>query len=152
MSNNLVSVVASLLAGGSQWPLFLYGPTGTGKTCAALALCDHVETAAYFTHEDICETVMGSDEEEKFNTWGMIAGKSLVVLDEIGARGVARELGYSTMRKVLDHREQYHHRIAVYISNVEPEQIQNLFDDRVASRMLCGTWCCLDGKDRRGAT
>jgi hypothetical protein len=39
--------------------------------------------------------------------------------------------------------------VAIYISNLEPEAIARVYDDRIASRLLCGTWYKLDGEDRR---
>ena len=38
---------------------------------------------------------------------------------------------------------------AIYVSNVKPETLGTLYDDRIASRVLCGSWYELVGDDRR---
>ena len=38
---------------------------------------------------------------------------------------------------------------SIYISNLSPQQLHTAFDDRIASRLLCGTLHELDGNDRR---
>ena len=78
------------------------------------------------------------------------AGTSpLVVLDEVGARQKVGDLQYSTIKNFADVRELDHGRVAIYISNLAPEAIGRVYDDRIASRMLCGRWFSLGGTDRR---
>jgi hypothetical protein len=89
------------------------------------------------------------------NHWGIIdpilqsESDRLVVLDEIGARQKVTDLHYSAVKEFADVRELDHSGVAIYISNLEPMQLANVYDDRIASRLLCGTWYKLDGKDRR---
>ena len=54
----LLGTLRGLCAGKLRWPLFLHGTVGTGKTCAALALCDVVRRAAYCTAEDAADWIM----------------------------------------------------------------------------------------------
>jgi hypothetical protein len=39
--------------------------------------------------------------------------------------------------------------VAVYVSNVAPNELASMYDDRICSRLLCGTWFELKGPDRR---
>ena len=74
-----------------------------------------------------------------------VSGRQLLDLP----RGVAGELEYNAVRRFADSREQMADRRAIYISNVSADDIRKIYDDRVASRILCGTWFELSGEDRR---
>jgi hypothetical protein len=141
----LIELFHSLVTGRAKWPLFLYGPAGGGKTAAALALCDLVPTATYATVEDLADATMCQDSD----LWYRAAVKHLAVLDELGARERVGDLHYNAVKRFADLREMHCGRVAIYISNVKPEHIQDIYDDRVASRVLAGTWFELAGRDRR---
>ncbi|HEX4129733.1 MAG TPA: hypothetical protein VHZ24_06800 [Pirellulales bacterium] len=145
VDQELRRVLDALAAGRGRWPLFLHGEPGAGKTCATLSLCDVVETAAYATLEEIVSRTLANDESlvRRFSS------KALIVVDEIGARQKIGDAQYSALKNVLDVRELAHNRVGIYISNVTPTRIAELFDDRIASRLLCGTCFELLGTDRR---
>ena len=153
----LLEVFQNLAHGKGKWPLFLHGPVGTGKTCSALALSDIVRTDWFGTVEDAIDVVMGKERriwiDGRKNVWGESEVHSprtaLVVLDEIGARQRVTDLEYTTVKGFTDARELDYGGVAIYISNLEPQEISKVYDDRLASRLLCGTWFKLDGKDRR---
>lgn len=154
IDDGLAKCLGAILVGRAPWPLFLHGSTGTGKTRAALALCDHVSReagAAYFTLEELCGLTIGSDQEAKDNAWIAVERKAVFVLDEVGDRRADGELVYSVLRKVLELRERHQNGVALYLSNLNPGMIKNTFDDRIFSRLMCGTKFWLSGKDRRGA-
>ena len=44
--------IQGLCEGKAHWPLFLYGPVGTGKSCAAMCLSDRVAGAEFWTMPD----------------------------------------------------------------------------------------------------
>jgi len=137
----------ALCTGRAPWPLFLYGQVGAGKTLGALALTDRVTRGAcYILAEDLAG--LGYRPEDYF--WhDTVKTSPLLVVDEIGARVKIGDLHYSTLKKTLDLREQYAGRVGVYISNCEPGRIATLYDERIASRLLCGTHFELAGPDRR---
>ena len=54
----LAHLFRKLCHGAAPWPLYIYGPVGTGKTCAALALTDLVDTVFFGSVEDACDIVM----------------------------------------------------------------------------------------------
>ena len=81
--------------------------------------------------------------------WRKIQEKHLVVLDDIGAREKMNEVHYQAVRRFADERETHHNRVAIYTSNIDPDGIADIYGDRIASRLLCGTVFRLDGPDRR---
>ena len=139
-----------LVSGAEPWPLFLFGPSGRGKTSAALALCDVTATATYADLESLATATMSSPDEAN-HIWERVGSKQLAVLDEIGVRERTGDLHYAMLKRFADLREQQAGRVAIFISNVEPDQIPRLYDDRIASRILCGACFRLDGDDRRHA-
>ncbi len=145
----LVAVLRDLAVGKRPWPLLIHGAPGTGKTCAGLCLADVVETASYYTVEEVCDAVMGRGGTDVADLWRKIETKALVVLDELGTRERVGDLEYSSVKRVLDVRETKHHRCLVAISNVPPDALVELYDRRVYSRLTCGTVYHLAGPDRR---
>ncbi len=137
----------ALVNGEAQWPLFLHGNTGRGKTCAALALCDWAVHSIYRTVDDLCDSIM--DRSKPASPWDWLTNPDLAVLDELGARENVGDLHYSAVKRFTDWREMKSRRVAIYISNHGPDAIEKLYDDRIASRILCGTWFELGGDDRR---
>ncbi len=148
VDKGLVDVFRQLVLGEVPWPLYLYGPAGCGKTLAALALSDWmpVREAAYGTVSGICDAVMRKTDR---TGWESFRNNELAILDELGERRNTGDLDYSTVKKVLDLRGNRPGRVGIYISNLTPEQMHKAYDDRVASRALCGTIFKLDGDDRR---
>jgi DNA replication protein DnaC len=142
-----------------RWPLFLFGPVGTGKSCAALWLLDHAG-GVYFTVPDLTEKLIESmagrlvwqGEPGHSGTlwpdgfWRRVSNASLVVLDEIGCRNAVSDHHYEAVKKMIDIR---HGRPLICISNLNLEAIEKVYDDRVASRLASGTVFELDGNDRR---
>jgi chromosomal replication initiation ATPase DnaA len=142
----LLALMRRLAAGESPWPLYLHGAPGRGKTCAALAMADVIETAMFTTCEDLTDGVMGDNATAM---WESVRVKHLAILDELGARERMNDLHYSAVKRFADLREQHAGRVAIYIGNVTPEELPGLYDDRLASRILCGMVYRLEGDDRR---
>lgn len=135
---------SDLLDGRARWPLYLHGAVGTGKTLAALSLCDHAQPSYWTTVERLVDRRMAKDE----SCFETISTMRLIVLDEIGARQKDLDVFYQVIQDVADHRE-HKNRVAVYVSNLSPPELADLYDDRIASRLLCGTIYELTGPDRR---
>jgi len=147
----LVEVFRALVLGKAPWPLYLHGAPGRGKTFASLSLCDRAKTACYETIEGLCDATMNHDEE-LYGRWEAIQARELAILDEIGCRQQVGDLHYAIVKRFADLRELHAGRIAVYVSNIGPNDVPALYDGRLASRLLCGTWYELKGKDRRVST
>lgn len=145
----LLRVLGDLAEGRAPWPLLLYGNCGSGKTSAALALADIIETASYHTAESLASFVMNHHGHEAEAELDRIGGKHLAILDELGTRLNVGDLAYSVVKRFADVREIEARRVAIYISNVPPAKLAELYDDRIYSRLTCGTVFELTGDDRR---
>ena len=144
--------------GKAGWPLFLWGPPGTGKTCAALHLLDRIRGAGrghYFDAADLAskaaDAMMGRLEHggrtisaELF--WYSLGEAQLVVLDDLGARERVKDHAYDCVKKLLDLREG---KPLVAISNMRPGELVRIYDDRIVSRLASGTVLFVPGSDRR---
>lgn len=145
-----------LAKGELPWPLFLWGPPGTGKSCAALSLLDHAG-GLYFTAALLGEdAVLVAKGELQYpgsghritpkGFWREISETPLVVLDELGTRAKASEWQYEQVKRLLDAREGLP---LVCVANHDLGELAQVYDDRVASRLAAGTVFLLGGEDRR---
>lgn len=141
-------VIGKLLSGLAPWPLLLHGPSGVGKSCAALAITDIVESSSFWEAEKLQTFVLNREFHEVENEFLHIAKYELAVLDELGTRDRAGELAYSSVMRFIDAREAKN-RSAVYVSNISPEGLRAIYDNRVFSRLTCGTVIEFAGHDRR---
>lgn len=146
----LVDVFRRLVAGEAPWPLLLHGAVGTGKTRAALCLADFADTAAYHSVDSLADFTMQRESGEVAAEWERLAGKALVILDELAQRRT-NDLTYSVVKRMLDEREFNAGNVGVYVTNLEPAALADVFDDRIFSRLTAGTVFHLDGPDRRQA-
>lgn len=78
--------------------------------------------------------------------WGWLSGRNLIVLDELGCRGLVSDHHYEAVKRLLDER---HGKPLIVIANTDLAGIERLYDDRVASRLSAGTVVSVAGKDRR---
>ncbi len=145
----LRDLLRKLVAGTEPWPLCLFGPVGTGKTLAALALSDMTKSAAYWTVEDLAGAVMQYSAEGMDDQWMDIRKADLAILDELGCRQNVGDLHYTTTRKFIDERDLHGGLPTIYITNINAESLAELYDERVASRICRGTWFETTGEDQR---
>jgi nucleoside-triphosphatase THEP1 len=144
----------------SPWPLFLTGPAGCGKSCAALCLADRVDGNVLMNDFDqLCETLRkakfgelvsyGTHAEtiiQPADFWRTWRKAELCIVDEIGTRERASDHAYETLKHAIDKRDGLP---LVLISNLALPQIERIFDDRIASRIGGGTVLQFAGEDRR---
>lgn len=147
----LLDVFDRLVTGRLDWPLYLYGNVGRGKTAAALSLCDITTTACYWIAEGLAAFFLSHSPAEIDGEVDVIAGKALAVLDELGVRANSGDLGRSVVQRFADAREMHAGRVAIYCSNLTPAELAEVYDDRIASRLCSGTIFELQGRDRRRA-
>lgn len=164
ISQAVQAAIRSLVAGEAPWPLFLHGPAGTGKTCAALCVLDHCK-GEYFTASSLCEWAieamkgtltwkaltgespqLGDGMTTVDSFWRWIASRTLIVLDEVGCRGVVSDHHYDCVKRMLDVRFG---KPLIVLSNGDLAALEHLYDDRISSRLCGGTVLKLSGKDRR---
>ena len=145
----VLDTFADLVAGSRPWPLYLWGPCGTGKSCAAAVLCDYTR-GLYWSMDEIVDELFESyrgSGSGATSLWGDVASPPLAVLDEIGGRAVSDTV-YGAVKHFWESRQK-RGGVAVYCSNLSPDALADAFDDRIASRLLSGTVLELSGKDRR---
>lgn len=134
-----------LATGHGDWPLYLHGDTGVGKSCAAAALVNRTANAPYLLAEQLCDAVYAPHA----HPWPCIKDAELVVIDEVGLRPAQDQRAFLAMDQAARLRE---HRPTIWISNHGPDRLRQLFDDRLYSRLTCGTVIELTGPDRRKET
>jgi len=143
------------VCGSSPWPFVLTGEPGSGKTCAALVWLD-MYGGRYYTAQEWAERVADARFERLRSSVGYLISLSevwtnecmrtnLFVLDELGMRAKASEHHYDCVKGVLDKREG---RPLICISNLSLSGLEEVYDDRVASRLSGGTVVEMTG-DRR---
>lgn len=140
---DLLAQFRELTEGQRDWPLYLFGPAGAGKTRAALSLCDHVPQSYFLTLEQLGTEVL---DRRDGVTWRYLPDYELVAIDELATRLNAGDLEYTALKRFADTREE---RPTIYISNVAPDELVSIYDDRIGSRVLCGTVFHLNDHDRR---
>lgn len=140
--SDLREVIRELLTDKANWPLYLHGDEGTGKTCAGLCMVDRVDGAAYVTVERVIGWLLDRDR----SAWEWMERASLVVVDELGLRSRDSDLEYAAVKQLADIRE---HRRAVWICNHPPAKIRELYDKRIYGRICTGTLHELAGDSRR---
>ena len=158
----LGKAIQACCSGDAPFPLFIYGPAGTGKTCAALDLCDHVAGRVLFRDfseitEEVRESKLGHLEATGTHDscriypaeyWRQWCKYDLAVIDEIGERAAVSDHQWEVLKNAIDKR---HRRPTVLISNLSLSELGKIFDDRIASRIGGGTVIRLEGDDRRVA-
>jgi DNA replication protein DnaC len=144
----LLATFNSLALGELPWPLVVYGPAGTGKTCAALALADIADTAAYIEADDWASTTIQRPTEVEAEL-AHLCGKELLIVDELACREKVGDLHYLSLKRLIDARSRSANVATIYISNLEPQALIKVYDGRIYSRLTCGTVFNLSGPDRR---
>jgi len=156
----LRQTIRQLASGEAPWPLLIWGPVGTGKTCAALCLLDHAG-GDYLTAAELAEKVIAAQQgrlehdyghggdavtftPERY--WAHLGKQPLIVLDELGARERVSDHAYESTKRLIDLREG---RPLIALSNLDLALLAERYDDRIASRLAAGTVCRLEGEDRR---
>lgn len=149
------SQIRDVCEGRLPWPLTMWGSVGTGKTCAALCILDRcIFSRRYFTVTTFCERVrlveQGKIEYVSITTfWREWESADVTCLDELGSRSSRDKVSdhhYDTIKRAIDLRQE---KPAIWISNLSLEELAQVYDDRIASRLSEGTVIAMNGEDRR---
>ena len=141
------SKMLAVATGRAPWPLYFFGPAGRGKTMAALCLLDRCWLPyKYYTCKSLRDLLIVAQQGEcttehpygvkETEIWQWIKQANIVVLDELGVSEKVTDHHYDTVIGVLDARE---FEPLVVISNVPPDGLKRIYDDRIWSRACCGT-------------
>jgi DNA replication protein DnaC len=136
-------VFNGLVTGRADWPLYLWGDTGRGKTSAALCLVNAVADSYFCTLEEVAS--LAFSPESWF--WRDGAKRLLLIVDEIGLRDKQpTEYEHVGMERLADLRQ---FEPTLWLSNLSPEAVLARYGDRVYSRICSGSVVHHGGGDRR---
>jgi len=138
----LVHCLDKLITGKLRWPLYLYGKTGRGKSCAIVALLNRIPYSFFVRHEVLIDEFVS----ERGRLPQRFCEAPIVAVDEVGGRAIVNEWDYGAVKSLADKREG---KAMIWISNLDPEALCRLYDDRIWSRLCCGTHFELTGTDQR---
>lgn len=169
----LRDAIRGLVKGELPWPLFLTGKPGRGKTAAVLALADHVNRALYVRFPRLLKWFYWSSqpggvvvERQLFQehaapdrqlTWKsdtynereffkLLQDVPLLVIDDVATRSSYTDPQFDNFYEVLEDRKR---KPTVIASNLSLDELGDVFDDRIKSRIARGTIFTLQGADRR---
>lgn len=148
--------IRACIEGQVPTPLFFTGVAGSGKTCAALCVCDSY-AAYYYTVAEWCDRVEDAMFGRLYSSsgytisrkalWDETMGEQrLYVLDELGERRTISDHHYGAIKRLLDARENLP---LIVISNSNLEGVKRLYQDPIYSRLRGGTVIDFGTKDRR---
>lgn len=137
--------------------LFLYGPTGIGKTHVIIALLrqdiEDKKHATFITSLDLLRKIKTSFNQTSGQTEQQIIDYYATIpnlyLDDISAEK-ATDWALTILYSIIDIRYRKMLR-TVFTSNIPFQELSVLLGDRIVSRIigLCGQPVKLNGKDRR---
>lgn len=136
----LRQLLEALLDGQQRWPLYLYGPAGVGKTYAVYWAINQVPSSLYVRFDAVADVAW----EREASLWYYLWKLSLVAVDEIGLRTSDRD--FLALKRAADLREG---RPAIWVSNLSPKELERVYDERIVSRLCCGTVLQVVGPDQR---
>lgn len=146
--------------GFKRWPLYLFGPAGAGKTCAAaLVYANWNASAVWYSLTELCDLLSGflssptqivyrggqPVEVSRTGFWRQLENASLVVCDEIGTREATAHR-YDALLRLLDCRVG---KPLILTSNLDEVALERAYDERILSRIVAGIMVNVKGRDRR---
>lgn len=136
--------------------LFLFGPPGTGKTYALLALIKEIFKRKIPIYWIKFLNVKNLDEEilDKVRNYGTassfissLSQSMLLFIDDFGVDRLSERF-IRDIYQIVDYRWS-HEKPTVFSSNLKPEEIEKLYGERIFSRLQEFKWLFLGGKDQR---
>lgn len=162
------------LVSKTGWPVYLFGPTGTGKTFAAAVMLAKVPLrtpagkgirAAWFSMDQVLRELIAARQDPKNSfveiltkegtfrrveislAWGVVCDAEFAVFDDVGTRELT-PAQTSLFREILDRRKESWKR-TVFTGNHNRKKLEEFMDKRIVSRLFSGTAIFMGGEDRR---
>lgn len=148
--------ILQVFNGSNPWPLFMTGPVGTGKSCAAMAFVDHLMVSRRYSKSsqyvsDVMKASKGklvrgtyTHSEESYKQYW--ADSVITVIDEMGNAEKQSDWPLEILQDLIESREN---KASIWISNLSIDDISSIYGNRIASRLSSGTTITFGGKDRR---
>lgn len=138
----------------SPWPLFVWGQAGSGKSFAGQLLAEEAGGSIYVELGELCEMLSDAGfgrlgDRTARGLWEDWVRANVAVLDEIGTRREVSDHHYDTLKKAMDYRLR-EELPTMFVSNLSPEELARLYDERIASRLCSGTVLETVGDRRMG--
>jgi DNA replication protein DnaC len=130
-----------------RWPVYIYGPVGTGKSGIA-AVMYRIASSAIWRRADtfLLDLSTGRGDGKYQQEMAKLESTHVLVLDDLGTRKPSEGM-FHMLFDILERRKA---KMTVITSNHSPEQLRDVFEDgRIYSRLMAGTPLACEGKDRR---
>jgi len=130
-----------------RFPVYVYGPVGTGKSGIAAVLY-RIATSAIWRRADslLLDLSMGRNDGKYAQEMSKIESTNVLVMDDLGLRRPSEGM-FHMLFDILERRKA---KMTIITSNHSPEQLRDVFEDgRIYSRLMAGTPLMCEGKDRR---
>jgi len=130
-----------------RFPVYVYGPVGTGKSGIAAVLY-RIATSAIWRRADslLLDLSMGRNDGKYAQEMSKIESTNVLVMDDLGLRKPSEGM-FHMLFDILERRKA---KMTIITSNHSPEQLRDVFEDgRIYSRLMAGTPLMCEGKDRR---
>lgn len=129
-----------ILDNGIKASIFMYGGVGVGKTRAAHAIKNYLDTklGAWFTQVHnftnlVNRVRIAPSRDSEINLDEVSGFKGLLIIDDLGARS-PHDVVIDNMYMILNYR--YEHMLPTIItSNLSLDEIEKTFGNRIASRI-----------------
>lgn len=130
-----------------RFPVYVYGPVGTGKTGIAAVLF-RIASSALWRRADsfLLDLSMGRNDGSYRQEMAKVESSHVLVLDDLGTRKPSEGM-FHMLFDILERRKA---KMTVITSNHSPEELRDVYEDgRIYSRLMAGTPLVCSGADRR---
>ena len=142
----MVARLCKLPVEQSEWPLYIHGRPGTGKTCLAALFYSAFRRQPMWRRADELLIEIGTSRTDGY---GVLKEKlkhsPCVFLDDLGVRPPTEAM----TQAMFDLMELRARKALVIISNHSPDALAKIYDERIVSRITAGTTLEIAGADRR---
>jgi DNA replication protein DnaC len=130
----------------SEWPLYIHGKPGTGKTCIAALIYGAYKRRPMWRRADELLIEIGTSRADGYAALKEKLQKSpCVFMDDLGVRQPTEAM----TQAMFDLMELRARRAMVIVSNHTPDALAKIYDERIVSRITAGTTLYIGGKDQR---